>query len=128
MTAATDKSTIVSLREQGESVDTRSPLSLAWRRFRAHRMAMLGAVILLAIGIYVIVGSFAFTEDYANTLNLRFKWNPPSAEHPMGTDAVGRDVLARTIYGGQISLAISILAVTVTTILGTMFGLISGYY
>jgi peptide/nickel transport system permease protein len=128
MAATTDNTTIVSLRAQDSAVDTRSPLALAWRRFRAHRMAMVGALIMLAIILYILVGSFAFTEDYANALNLRFKWNPPSAEHPMGTDAVGRDVMARTIYGGQISLAISVLAVTVTTLVGTMFGLISGYY
>jgi peptide/nickel transport system permease protein len=109
-------------------VEARSPLALAWRRFRAHRMAIVGALIMLLIALYVIIGSFAFTEDYANALNLRFKWNAPTAEHPMGTDAVGRDVMARTIYGGQISLAISILAVAVTTIVGTIFGLIAGYY
>jgi peptide/nickel transport system permease protein len=128
MAATTDKTTIVSLKHQDEMIDTRSPLALAWRRFRAHRMAIVGALIMLVIVIYVLIGSFAFSEDYANQLNLRFKWNAPSAEHPMGTDAVGRDVMARTIYGGQISLSISILAVAVTTIVGTSLGLIAGYY
>src|SRR5690349_14380638 len=101
--AATTDNTIVSLKAQDRMVEARSPLALAWRRFRAHRMAIVGALIMLLIALYVIIGSFAVTEDYANALNLRFKWNALTAEHPMGTDAVGRDVMARTIYGGQIS-------------------------
>jgi peptide/nickel transport system permease protein len=128
MAATTDKTTIVSLKQREGSVEARSPLALAWRRFRAHRMAIVGALVMSGIVAYVLIGSFALTEEYANALNLRFKWNAPSAEHPMGTDAVGRDVMARTIYGGQISLAISILAVAVTTMIGTALGLITGFY
>jgi peptide/nickel transport system permease protein len=116
MAATTNNSSIVSLKAHDQAVEARSPLSLAWRRFRAHRMAIVGALVMLVIALYVLIGSFAFTEGFANQLNLRFKWNAPTAEHPMGTDAVGRDVMARTIYGGQISLAISILAVAVTTL------------
>lgn len=102
--------------------------ALAWRRFRTHRLAMVGLVLLTLIFGYVIIGSLVFTEAYANDVSLRHKWAAPSAEFPMGTDAVGRDVMARTIYGGQISLAISVLSVTVTTVLGTVLGLISGFY
>lgn len=120
--------TVVSLKTRDKTTEPRTPLSLAWRRFRAHRMAIVGAVILVLIGIYIIGGSLAFSEKDANALNLRIKWSAPSAEHPMGTDAVGRDVLARTIYGGQISLTISMLAVAVTTIVGTTLGLVSGFY
>ncbi|MBK8021996.1 MAG: ABC transporter permease [Chloroflexi bacterium] len=98
------------------------------RRFRAHRMAMLGLVLLLLVVVYLVIGSFAFTEAYSNDVNIRAKWLAPNAEHPMGTDGVGRDVMARTIYGGQISLAISLLSMLVTTFVGTLFGLLSGYY
>jgi peptide/nickel transport system permease protein len=99
-----------------------------WRRFRSHRMAVVGTLIFTTVVIYVLVGSFAFTEDYANETNLRSRWMPPSAEHPFGTDSVGRDVLARTIYGGQISLAIAALSVTVTSLIGVPLGLLAGYY
>jgi peptide/nickel transport system permease protein len=58
---------------------------------------------------------FAVNGDKANALNLKDKWLGPSIQYPMGTDAVGRDVLARTVYGGQISLAIAVLSVTITT-------------
>lgn len=105
-----------------------SQLSIVWRRFRAHRMAMLGLSLLLLVFLYIVIGSMLVTEEYANDLNLTKKWAAPSAEFPMGTDNVGRDVLARTIYGGQISLAISILSVAVTTLLGTVLGLFAGYY
>lgn len=121
------QSNIVSIHEDEHQVP-RSLLSYTWRRFRAHRMAMFGLVTLILIFLYITVGSVFYSEDYANDTNIRDKWAAPSAEHPMGTDSVGRDILARTIYGGQISLAVSILAVTVTTTLGTTLGLISGYY
>ena len=99
-----------------------------WRRFRAHRMALLGLITLISIILYITVGSLAYTEAYANDTDVRSKWDPPSAEHPMGTDSVGRDILARTIYGGQITLLTSLLSVTVTVTLGTLLGLLSGYY
>jgi peptide/nickel transport system permease protein len=97
-------------------------------RFRRHRMALVGIVMLALVTVYVIGGSFVFTERYANATDFGNKWAAPSAEHPMGTDAAGRDVLARTIYGGQVTLIISVLAVVVTAVLGTVIGLVAGYY
>lgn len=124
----TTQTNIVSLSDRDKSEVPHSPLSIALRRFRAHRMAIVGLAIMILIILYVLVGSFVFTEDYANDLSLRHKWEAPSAEHLMGTDEVGRDVMARTVYGGQISLSIGILAVAVTTVVGTALGLIAGYY
>jgi peptide/nickel transport system permease protein len=74
------------------------------------------------------VGSFFFTEAEANYTDLSIKLSPPSSEHPFGTDMVGRDILARTIYGGQISIIIGMLAVIVSIILGVLVGAVSGYY
>jgi peptide/nickel transport system permease protein len=105
-----------------------SQLAVVWRRFRAHKMALVGLVMLILIMLYIIAGSFIYSEEYANDISVRDKWEGPSQEHWMGTDAVGRDVLARTIYGGQISLTIAVLSVTVTTLVGTTLGLVSGYY
>ena len=118
----------LSLAQMEESTTTQSMLSITWRRFRAHRMALVGLTLLVFVVLYIIVGSFIYTEHYANDLSLKEKWNPPNAVHLMGTDHVGRDVMARTVYGGQISLAISILSVLVTTVLGTTLGLLAGYY
>jgi len=107
---------------------TRTPLQMAIRRFARHRAAMLGFVLLLAVFLYIIVGSIAFTEKDANFNDTSFRLMPPSAEHPFGTDRVGRDIMARTIYGGQISLIIGALAVVVEVSLGTALGAIAGYY
>lgn len=91
MTAAAEKynqTGVVALRDQTGPKQPTSLMALGWRRFRAHRMAIVGAIILLLIVLYVVLGSFAFTEAYANDLNLRHKWEAPSSEHLMGTDAI----------------------------------------
>ena len=107
------------------------PLSLgqlAWRRFRRHKMALFGTVILLLLIIYSFGGSFFLSEKYANFTDTTLRLNAPSPAHPFGTDTVGRDILARTIYGGQISLLIGLTAVIVETFLGILIGALAGYY
>jgi peptide/nickel transport system permease protein len=92
------------------------PLSLSqltWLRFRRHKMAIFGAVVLILLFIYSFGGAI---------------FQPPSAEHFFGTDATGRDILARTIYGGQISLLIGLTAVLIETFAGVLIGAIAGYY
>jgi peptide/nickel transport system permease protein len=101
---------------------------MAVRRFVKHRAAMIGLVIMIGIILYIVVGSMIFTEAFANRNDTGIRLLPPSAEHPFGTDRIGRDILARTIYGGQISLIIGFLAVLVEVTLGTAIGAIAGYY
>jgi peptide/nickel transport system permease protein len=105
-----------------------SPRQIAIRRFFKHRMAVLGLVMLSAIILFVIGGALIYSEPFSNQLNLRDKFLPPSLSHPFGTDNVGRDVLARTIWGGQISLLIGFVSVLISIIVGTVVGLISGYF
>jgi len=105
-----------------------SPTQLAWMRFRRHRMAMFGLFLLASLILYVVIGSFVFSEAYANYNDTSIRLQGPSREHPFGTDVVGRDILARTIYGGQISLFIGLAAVLVSLIVGTLVGAFSGYY
>jgi len=105
-----------------------SPAQLAWRRFRRHRMAMLGVGLLFLIVLYVTVGALFFTEDFANRNDLKITLQAPSAEHPLGTDGTGRDILARTVYGGQISIIIGLLAVSVSVTVGVLIGAITGFY
>src|SRR5690606_9545328 len=119
---------ITRLNSRAQAEKDVSQLVRFWRRFRRHRMAVVGLGVLALIVLYITVGSLVFTEAYANDTNIRNKWAPPSAEHPMGTDSVGRDIMARTVYGGQLSLAISIFSVAVTVFLGTLLGLVAGYY
>ncbi len=101
---------------------------LAWRRFRKHRMAVAGFVGLAALFLFIVIGSFAITEKQANRVDPRAREQPPSAEHWMGTDSTGRDVMARIIYGGQISLVIGVLAVALSVSLGTLIGGVAAYY
>ena len=107
------------------------PLSLGqlvWRRFRRHKMAMFGAVTLILLFVYSFGGALVFPERYANFANTPLRLTAPSWQHPFGTDTIGRDVLARTIYGGQISLIIGLLAVLIENIIGILVGALAGYY
>ncbi|MGD8814945.1 MAG: ABC transporter permease [Anaerolineales bacterium] len=107
------------------------PLSLrqmAWLRFRRHKMAMFGAGLLLLLILYSFGGVFFFTEAYANYTETGIRLSSPSADHPFGTDTIGRDILARTIYGGQISLLIGLAAVVVMVVIGILVGALSGYF
>jgi peptide/nickel transport system permease protein len=91
-------------------------------------MAMAGAAILLGLVLYVVVGALIYPEAYANRTETGNRLAPPSWEHPFGTDPVGRDVLARTIYGGHISLLIGLSAMLVSLALGILVGSLAGYY
>jgi peptide/nickel transport system permease protein len=107
------------------------PLSLkqmTWRRFRRHKMAVAGAVMLVLLFVYSFGGALFVSEDYANFTDTGIRLQPPSAEHAFGTDQIGRDILARTVYGGQISLLIGLTAVLLETIVGVLVGAIAGYY
>lgn len=104
------------------------PGQLAWRRFRRHRMAMMGLVLLLLLVVYVSVGALVIPEGTANLVDLDVRLQGPSRAHPWGTDAVGRDILSRTIYGGQISLLIGLASVAVALLVGVTVGALSGYY
>lgn len=101
---------------------------LAWRRFRRHRMAMVGMVILLLMAAYCLGGTLFFSEADANFNDTSIMLQAPSATHLFGTDAIGRDILARTIYGGQISLLIGLTAVLLEMTVGVLMGALSGYF
>ncbi|PWB50929.1 MAG: ABC transporter permease [Anaerolineales bacterium] len=101
---------------------------LTWRRFRRHRMAIFGTITLLLILLYALIGSFVFTEGYSNRTETGNALQSPSREHPFGTDTIGRDILARTIYGGQISILIGLTAMLVEVILGVSIGAMAGYF
>ena len=120
----------LSLPQSADDLAT-EPLTLwqlGWLRFRRHKMALFGGVLLIVLIIFSIGGSFIYTEKYANFNDTSQRLQPPSSAHPFGTDSIGRDILARTIYGGQISLFIGFVAVLIETILGILVGALAGYY
>jgi len=121
------ESTVAQLADELEA----PPLTLrqlTWRRFRRHKMAMFGAVMLLLLFAYSFAGAVFFTEDFSNVTETPLRLKPPTAAHPFGTDTVGRDILARTVYGGQISLLIGLTAMLVEVVVGILIGALAGYY
>lgn len=116
------------LKADAVAIKPVTPTQQVIRRFVRHKGAMVGLFILIGIFLFIVVGSFAFSEDDSNRTNTGIRLRPPSAEHPFGTDRIGRDILARTIYGGQISLLIGVLAVLVEVTVGTTVGALAGYY
>ncbi|HZD10951.1 MAG TPA: ABC transporter permease, partial [Candidatus Binatia bacterium] len=77
---------------------------------------------------YAFAGSFVYSEAEANATDTGLRLEAPSAVHPFGTDTVGRDILARTVYGGQISLIIGLASVLLETFLGILVGALAGFY
>lgn len=107
---------------------SRSLFAIAIRRFLQHRMAVVGSIMLILIILYITVGAFFFTEAQGNKTSILNKTEAPSADYIFGSDLVGRDIFIRTIYGGQISIAIGIVSVFISITVGTTVGLLSGYY
>ena len=107
---------------------SRSLASIAINRFFRHKMAVAGTIMLTIIVLYVTVGAFFFTEADANKTSILNKTSAPSSEYFFGTDLVGRDIFIRTIYGGQISIAIGLVSVFISISVGTAVGVVSGYY
>jgi len=97
------------------------------RRFRRHRLAMVGSVILLVLVLSVVFGPLVWRLPI-NDIDFKAKLKGPSWNHPLGTDDLGQDVLARILYGGRISLAVGIAAMLIAISIGTAVGAISGFY
>ena len=97
------------------------------RRFVRHRPAMISLVVLLLLLVASYGVSLFASEDQANLVDMTAMRSPPSWEHPFGTDDVGRDMFLRTLFGGQISLRIGLLAASVSMAIGITVGTIAGY-
>jgi peptide/nickel transport system permease protein len=98
----------------------------AGRRFRRHRLAMVGATVLLLMIAAVLAGPLAYRVP-VNEIDFKAKLKTPSWSHPLGTDDLGQDLLARMLYGGRISLAVGVAAMLIAISIGTAVGAISGY-
>ncbi len=125
---ATIETTVPAKRSADELAPPLTLRQMTWRRFRRHKMALVGTVMLILLVLYCLGGALFVSEDYANHNDLNIALQPPSAAHPFGTDTIGRDIFARSIYGGQISLLIGVTAVTVEVGVGVMLGALAGYF
>lgn len=107
------------------TIKRRSPGRLAWRRFLNNRLAVVGAVFIV---ILVLLAVFApwLTPYTPQEVNLQAYRNPPSAEHWLGTDSSGRDVLTRLLFAGRISLSVGLAAALGAGLLGLVFGTVAG--
>jgi len=136
----TDSASISLINDAIKITPPLSPMALAVRRFRKHRMAMFGLVLLLLLVLYVSFGGMVSRgycapldrevsgEAWANCNDTSLKLQSPSLDHIFGTDVIGRDIFARTVYGGQISLLIGISAAIVEVMLGALIGAVAAYY
>jgi peptide/nickel transport system permease protein len=114
-----------------EQIPDKSPLSIQkmiWMRFRRHKMALVGAVIMVLLFVFCFGGALFFPESEANRTDTSIRLTPPSAEHPFGTDTIGRDIFRRAVYGGQISLLIGISAAFLGVSIGVVVGSLAGYF
>jgi peptide/nickel transport system permease protein len=108
----------------------RAPRTLwgdAWRRFRRHRMAMFGVVMLILLISAVVIGPLVYSAS-PRQINFAKSMQSPSREHLFGTDDLGRDLLARVLRGGRVSLAVGVMAMLIATTLGTFIGAAAGFF
>jgi peptide/nickel transport system permease protein len=98
-----------------------SPAREAWRRFRRHRLAVASLCVLLLIVLAVVAGPWLWRLPI-NEIDFAAKLESPSWAHPLGTDDLGQDLLARLIYGGRISLAVGLAAMVVAVFVGVLVG------
>ena len=99
----------------------------AWRRLSRNRLAMASGVAFITVTLICLLGPFVSSFDPSKA-DLQSSYQPPSADHWFGTDGLGRDLLVRTLSGGQISLTVGILATAVSLVIGVTWGAIAGYF
>jgi oligopeptide transport system permease protein len=99
----------------------------ALRRLLKNRAAVGGAIILFVLILFAILAPWIAPYPYAYQ-NLSLGASPPSAEHLLGTDVLGRDLFSRILYGARISLLVGFVATTVALVIGVSWGLVAGYY
>jgi peptide/nickel transport system permease protein len=98
----------------------------AWRRFKKHRLAMFGSIVIIFLTLTVLIGPSLWTVD-RDALDFAYTMSNPIPEHPLGTDELGRDMLSRALYGGRISLSVGVTAMLIAVSLGSLIGAVSGY-
>jgi len=100
--------------------------SMVWHRFRRHPGAIAGSIVLSIIVLAVILAPLSPYDPLKSDIKNRLQ--PPSLEHPFGTDQLGRDVLTRCLYGGRVSLSVGFLVVIITLAVGIPVGATAGFF
>lgn len=119
--------------ENRETVKGTSLWKDAWKRLLKNKLAVFGLIVLAVMVVAVVIGpsilywTTGFTAESQPVDKELYKSFPPSWQHPMGTDELGRDLLARVLQGGRISLMVGIISTIVSLIIGVSYGAIAGY-
>ncbi|MFN3953419.1 MAG: ABC transporter permease [Pararhodobacter sp.] len=98
-----------------------------WDQFKTHKGALIGMFVFLLIILFCFLGPLLWIHD-ATYINIRSRNQGFSWTHPLGTDQLGRDMLARMMRGGQVSLAVGMAAMVLSVLLGTLIGVVAGYF
>ncbi len=98
-----------------------------WDQFRTHKGAMVGSVVFGLILLAVLFGPYLWTLE-PTFIDLRARNQGPSLAHPMGADQLGRDILARMLSGGRVSIAVGMVAMVLGLVIGTFVGVMAGYF
>ncbi len=107
----------------------KSPGQLARRRFKENRLAIISFYVIVIMYMVGILAPLLASHDPSAIDDvLETRYQPPSWEHPFGTDEFGRDLLSRALYGARISLSVGLLAVLIAVSFGTIYGSVSGYF
>jgi peptide/nickel transport system permease protein len=114
------------LRPEVESPPAGPATAIIWRRFRNHRAALIGSTVLLLMILAILLAPLSPYDPQASDMSAQLQ--PPSRNHPMGTDPLGRDVLTRVLYGGRISLSVGLMVMVITLVIGVPVGALAGYF
>ena len=98
-----------------------------WDQFKTHKGAIVGLTVFTLILVVILLGPFVWRVD-PTFVDLRARNQGFSGAHPLGTDQLGRDVLARVMAGGKVSIAVGMTAMALSILLGTTIGVLAGYF
>lgn len=128
--SATTASTTAMAGTEGSRWRLRPETRRAFRRFRQSPLSMVGLVIVIFLILVAAIGPFLvpYPKDATGAVHIADKLLPPSADHWMGTDQVGRDIFSRLVVGARISLLAGITVIILAVVIGTVMGALAGYY
>ena len=118
---------------EGQGPDGAAPVRTlwgdAWKRLKRNRLAIIAVVWIAFIVLLAVTADLWVPQTFGGPNDQLYDVRMPmSAQHPFGTDQVGRDVFARVIYGARISLAVGLLATAISTVIGLVMGALAAYY
>jgi len=99
----------------------------AWRRFRRHKLAIAGAIVLIIFIVAALIGPLIYRVN-RDAMDVLASMSGSTLKHPMGTDDLGRDLFARVLFGGRVSLAVGMVAMLILIGVGTLIGSVAGFF